>query len=100
MGEHVLDVTFSTVRWPSLMAAALVGGLLASVPWQLGLAQAEGQASRPDIMPVSEIRPGMKGYGLTVFEGTTPEKFGVEVIDVIKNFRPRQEAILIKTEHP
>ena len=82
------------------MAAALVGGLLASVPWRLGVAQAEGQASRPDIMPVSEIRPGMKGYGLTVFEGTTPEKFGVEVIDVIKNFRPRQEAILIKTEHP
>jgi SpoIVB peptidase S55 len=80
------------------MAAALVGGLLASVPWQLGVAQ--GQAGRPDIMPVSEIRPGMKGYGLTVFEGTTPEKFGVEVIDVIKNFRPRQDAILIKTEHP
>jgi hypothetical protein len=82
------------------MAAAVVGGLLASVPWQLRVAQAEGRAMRPDIMPVSEIRPGMKGYGLTVFEGTTPERFGVEVIDVIKNFRPRQEAILIKTEHP
>jgi hypothetical protein len=42
----------------------------------------------------------MKGYGLTVFEGTKPERFGVEVIDVIKNFRPRQDAILIKTLHP
>src|SRR5687767_14705245 len=42
----------------------------------------------------------MKGHGLTVFEGTKPEKFGVEVIDVIKNFRPRQDAILIKTFHP
>lgn len=42
----------------------------------------------------------MKGHGLTVFEGTQPEKFGVEVIDVIKNFRPRQDAILIKTFHP
>ncbi len=42
----------------------------------------------------------MKGHGLTVFEGTKPERFGVEVIDVIKNFRPRQDAILIKTFHP
>ena len=51
-------------------------------------------------MPVEQIRPGMKGYGLTVFEGTKPERFGVEVIDVIKNFRPRQDAVLIKTLHP
>jgi hypothetical protein len=42
----------------------------------------------------------MKGYGLTVFEGTAPEKFDVEVIDVLKNFRPHQELILIKTNHP
>ena len=42
----------------------------------------------------------MKGYGLTVFEGTKPERFDVEVIDVLKNFRPRQELILVKTQHP
>ena len=32
---------------------------------------------------VGEIRPGMKGYGLTVFAGTEPERFDVEVIDVV-----------------
>lgn len=42
----------------------------------------------------------MKGYGLTVFEGTKPEKFDVEVIDVLNNFRPRHDLILIKTKHP
>ncbi len=42
----------------------------------------------------------MKGYGLTVFEGTKPEKFDVEIIDVLHNFRPRQELILVKTTHP
>lgn len=51
-------------------------------------------------MPVSEIRAGMKGYGLTVFQGTTPERFDVEVIDVLKNFRPKQDLILVKTKHP
>jgi hypothetical protein len=51
-------------------------------------------------MPISQVRRGMKGYGLTVFEGTRPERFDVEVIDVLKNFRPRQDLILIKTKHP
>jgi hypothetical protein len=79
---------------------ALVGGLLASMPSGLEVAKAGSATDRPDVMPVEKIRPGMKGYGLTVFEGTKPERFGVEVIDVIKNFRPRQDAILIKTVHP
>src|SRR5690606_35253326 len=47
-----------------------------------------------------DIKPGMKGYGLTVFEGTQPEKFAVEIIDVLRNFRPRQDLVLIKTTHP
>jgi hypothetical protein len=47
-----------------------------------------------------EIRPGMKGYGLTVFRGTRPERFDVEVIDVLHNFRPDQDLILIRTAHP
>lgn len=42
----------------------------------------------------------MKGHGLTVFEGTKPERFEVEIIDVLKNFQPRQELILVKTKHP
>lgn len=100
MGACERDVTLSLVRWTSWIAAAVMGGLVASVPWQLSVAQPEARARRTDVMPVNQIRPGMKGYGLTVFEGTTPEKFGVEVIDVIKNFRPRQDAILIRTSHP
>ena len=33
------------------------------------------------IMRVSQIKRGMRGYGLTVFQGTKIEKFNVEVID-------------------
>lgn len=80
--------------------AAAVGGVMASAPFDLELAVAGSRTHRPDILTIDQVRPGMKGYGLTVFEGTKPEKFGVEVIDVIKNFRPRQDAILIKTLHP
>ena len=42
----------------------------------------------------------MKGYGLSVFQGTEPERFDVEVIDVLDNFRPDQDLILIRTPHP
>lgn len=49
---------------------------------------------------LDEIRPGMRGYGLTVFRGTQPERFDVEVIDVLHNFMPDQALILVRTTHP
>jgi hypothetical protein len=52
------------------------------------------------LMSVAEIKPGMRGYGLSVFRGTEPERFDVEVIDVLENFRPDQDLVLIKTPHP
>lgn len=80
------------------LAAAL--GLVASLPTLVPDAQAEARANRPDVLSIEDVKKGMKGYGLTVFEGTRPEKFDVEVIDVLHNFKPRQELILVKTTHP
>jgi hypothetical protein len=88
------------VRSPTLILAAALTGLLAALPMVSRSAHADGVANRPDILSVNQLKPGMKGYGLTVFEGTKPEKFDVEIIDVLHNFRPRQELILIKTKHP
>jgi hypothetical protein len=70
------------------------------LPLGLRRAEAGDPIARRDTMPIEQIKRGMKGYGLTVFEGTKPERFEVEVIDVLKNFRPRQDLILIKTRHP
>jgi hypothetical protein len=70
-------------------------GLLISA---VAVGQVRGSSTA--FIPVSEIRPGMRGYGLTVFRGTRPERFDVEVIDVLHNFRPDQDLILIRAEHP
>jgi len=43
----------------------------------------------------SEIKPGMKGYGLSVFKGGEPERFEVEVVDVVPHALPKQDMILI-----
>jgi len=57
-------------------------------------AAALGQA--PKFFPVSEIRPGMKGTGRTVFQGTAIEDFQVEVLGVLKNYGPKQDMILAR----
>src|SRR5437867_4405403 len=47
-------------------------------------------------MAVDEVRQGMKGFGKTVFQGTTVEQFGVEVLGVLRNFAPKQDMILVR----
>jgi hypothetical protein len=54
----------------------------------------------PAIMPLSEVRPGMVGQALTVFQGTKPEPFKVKVVSVMRNFLPKQDVILIRAEDP
>ena len=47
-------------------------------------------------MRVSEVRAGMKGYGLSVFSGTKIERFDVEVIAILRNFNPKGDVVLIR----
>jgi hypothetical protein len=76
-----------------LSCALLAGGAAAVC---VGVPLARGDAKSPTI-PVGEIRDGMKGYGLTVFKGTDPERFDVEVIGILHHFRPGQELIVVRT---
>ncbi|MFN4216228.1 MAG: SpoIVB peptidase S55 domain-containing protein [Brevinematales bacterium] len=49
-----------------------------------------------DILPLSEIRPGMKGTGYSVFFGWDPVPFEVEVIDVMQGTTPEETRILAR----
>jgi hypothetical protein len=42
----------------------------------------------------------MKGYALTVFKGTKPEPFNLQVVAVLRQFLPKQDVILIRAEDP
>ena len=49
------------------------------------------------LFPLEEIKPGMKGIARTVFSGTAPEEFGVEILGVLPGFPgPRQSAIIAR----
>ncbi len=79
------------------LLAASFAGIVAALGAVVPLARGD---AKPATMSVAEIKPGMKGYGLTVFRGTQPERFDVEVIGVLQGFHPGQPLIVIKTPNP
>jgi hypothetical protein len=63
---------------------------------QISLAPAPGAA----IMRTSEVKPGMKAEIWTVFFGTQPEPFAVELIDVMPDFRTGQDIVFFRALDP
>ncbi|HEX7843436.1 MAG TPA: SpoIVB peptidase S55 domain-containing protein [Kofleriaceae bacterium] len=57
-------------------------------------------AQPTEIFPISKVQRGQTGYGLTTFSGTKPERFTFEVVSVMKNFLPKQDIVLVKSDDP
>ncbi|HUK15036.1 MAG TPA: hypothetical protein VLW65_01420 [Bryobacteraceae bacterium] len=82
-----------------LSSAAILLGIAAGA---LSLCAADSPLSRPkagkaEIMPVSQIKPGMKGIAWTVFQGTEPEPVPIEIIGRWKDmWGPKQDIIIAK----
>lgn len=53
-----------------------------------------------DIIPLSEIQPGMTGYGLTVVAGTEIDRFEVEVVAVLDEPGEHNDFIVIRAFGP
>ena len=58
----------------------------------LSLAPLSGTTAQ---MPLSEVRPGMTGVGLTVFEGTKREEFGVRILGILENVMGPRRSIIV-----
>lgn len=51
----------------------------------------------PEIFPLSQVKPGMKGVAYTIFEGDQIEKVDLVVIGVLHNaIGPKQDVILVQ----
>jgi hypothetical protein len=55
-----------------------------------------GRPSQLPTIGVDEVKAGQKGYGLSVFSGSQPERFEVEVVGVMRNLRPETSYILAR----
>ncbi len=96
MGDDLDSKLPAATRAEGPRRSGVVGGIIAvTLLASLG-------AAPPTLrtIGVDEVHAGMRGYGLSVFSGTKPERFNVEVIGVLHNFRPDQDLVLIKTPHP
>jgi len=86
---------------PRRLLVGLTAGLgLGLLAW-LGLGAGEPAHAAPvATMSVDEVRPGMKGYAVTVFSGSDTDRFEIEVIDVVRDYQPKQDAILFRSSDP
>ena len=75
---------------------ALGASVAATALWRDVLAATVNTGNGTKTVAPSELRPGMKGYGLTVVRGTVPERFEVEIIGVLKNAMPKQDLVLVR----
>jgi hypothetical protein len=54
-----------------------------------------------EILPLSQIHPGMQGYAYTIFAGDQVEKFDLEVLGIMPDFLgPKQSIILVQLKGP
>ena len=80
-------------------AAVLLGLAALSLPvYAAGDANlTRPKAGKVEIMPLNEVKPGMKATAWTVFQGTEPEPVPIEIIGRLKNiWGPNQDIIIGK----
>lgn len=77
-----------------LISIAILGTLLLA---SLGVRLADAQSH---IIPFSEIKPGMEGFGKTVIKGTEIQTFTVKVINVIDNPGVLDDHIVVRVSGP
>jgi hypothetical protein len=58
----------------------------------------QGQSN---LMQIEDVHAGMKGYGMTVFQGTKPERFEVEVLGILNGVpNPKQCSVIARLSGP
>lgn len=56
----------------------------------------EGVWDPAQYISIDDVRPGMGAYCLTVYRGVEVEKFGLEVLSVVRDIMPDRDAILVR----
>jgi hypothetical protein len=82
-------------RFAPILSAILVAAMATLAVAQKSVAMAKPNGLQ--LFPLEDLRPGMKGSARTVFSGTEPQEFGVEILGVLPGFPgPRQSAIIAR----
>jgi hypothetical protein len=83
----------------------LLLGLIALMLGSIAAPALRAATDQPPILPLEQVKPGMRGVAYTIFAGDKIEPFDVEVIGILPNLMgPKQSIILVqlhgeKAEH-
>src|SRR2546423_4495561 len=95
------------MKFPNKIISALVFSALALTLTSSSLAQTKTvpatirATSRTVLFALEDLRPGMKGVARTVFSGTEPQEFNLEILGLLAGFSgPRQSTIIARLSGP
>ena len=73
----------------------------ALVPGQAKLQTVSTGSNGTALFQLEDLKPGMKGVARTVFSGSEPQEFGIEILGVLAGYTgPRQSTIIAKLSGP
>src|SRR5437773_1401484 len=97
----------SIMKFLKLQFSALVGLVVLLGLTATALAQDKLQTSSKKsnsgivLFALEDLKPGMKGVARTVFSGTEPQDFGLEILGVLDGYTgPRQSTIIARLSGP
>ena len=87
----------TTVKFFALSAVFAVSsfGVFAQSQIETTSQKTQIQTANLNILPLSEVKEGMRGTARTVFRGSTPEQFNVEILGIVPGaIGPKQDMIV------
>src|ERR1043165_7921002 len=95
------------MKFPNKITSALLLSALTLSLMTVAAAQNQARVTatsstpRATLFDLAELRPGMKGVARTVFSGTDPQEFNLEILGVLAGFTgPRQSTIIARLAGP
>lgn len=95
-------MTGTTLRRLFLLPAVWALAVLTLVPVEIGATSVQATAAAappqcPAVLPLADVRAGMRGRGWTVTQGRTPKEFAVSVLGVLEDaLAPGRDMILVR----
>ena len=86
---------------PVVIGLILAVGSALTVLGQAKLQPVSNWSNGNALFALEDLKPGMKGVARTVFSGSEPQEFGVEILGVLNGYTgPRQSTIIAKLSGP
>ena len=89
-------------RWPGpwALARSLLLGVGLAAFAAVAAAPLAVRAEGAAFFPLEGVRPGLRGYGLTVVEGTRIERFDVEILGLVRGAGLVGDLVLVRVSGP